>query len=114
MRPCRPWVDEIVMQPRAVIGGPGAYAFTADDVDNVRRSDPGRPGPADPPLLVVAGGPFDPNLSVFRCTNQGRVEYFGDQELADQPNAAQWQKQDPVTHDSRRPAGAHRPAGRGI
>ena len=40
---------------------------------------------------------IDPDLEVFRCSREGDVEYFCEDELAEQPNADTWKKGDRVT-----------------
>ena len=40
---------------------------------------------------------IDPKLEVYRCTRLGEVEYFSDEELAEQPNPAQWEKGQKIT-----------------
>ena len=49
--------DQIVMHPRAVIGGPGVLEISKDDAALLDKRDPPGSGPAQRPILVAYGGP---------------------------------------------------------
>jgi len=89
--------DQVVMHPRATLGGPGAYEPSAKEVEDMKT--PIREGIAKEKFrswsLIAAM--IDPNLEVFRCTRNGDVEYFCEEELAEQPDPAAWTKGDRVT-----------------
>ena len=56
---------------------------------------------------------IDPNLEVFRATKLGETEYFCDEELEEQDDAAKWQ-QGAQHYHARLAAETHRHAGRRI
>jgi membrane-bound serine protease (ClpP class) len=75
--------DEIVMQPRAVLGGPGQYQMTPNEVQTyqnllLRRDSPARQKLRSWSLWAAM---FNPGLNVYRCQRLGDVDYFCDDEL---------------------------------
>jgi membrane-bound serine protease (ClpP class) len=91
--------DQIVMHPRAVLGGPGQYQMTRDDeiLSNrlTLRDSLARRKSRSWSLWAAM---FDPTLDVYRCRRLGDLEseYFCDDELKSrQPKAAQGEKGPP-------------------
>ena len=86
--------DQIVMHPRAVIGGPGVLEISKDDAallqQQIRKKEGLAPRKGRSWSLMAAL--VDPNLEVYRCTHLGEVDYFSSDELAEQPNPGQWEK----------------------
>ncbi len=84
--------DQIVMNPRAVIGGPGVLEISKDDAalleQRIRQGLAPRKGRSWSLMAALV----DPNLEVYRCTHLGEEDYFSSEELAEQPNPAQWEK----------------------
>jgi membrane-bound serine protease (ClpP class) len=85
--------DEIVMQPRAILGGPGYNQMKPDEIANnrfiLRDSLALRKGRS----WSLWAAMFNPNMDVFRCTRMSDVEYFGEEELESrQPKAALGEK----------------------
>ena len=74
------------------MAGRAPLEITKDDVALLRQLIRQIAGPAQRPLLVAYGRVVDPDLEVYRCTHLGEVEYFSSEELAKQPNPAQWEK----------------------
>ena len=99
--------DQIVMHPRAVLGGPGQYQMTSEDEIlrnrlTLRESLARRKSRS----WSLWAAMFDPALDVYRCRRLGDVEYeyFCDDELRSrQPKLAQgekgplWEKGERVT-----------------
>ncbi|MEE9602421.1 MAG: NfeD family protein [Thermoguttaceae bacterium] len=89
--------DQVVMYPRAVLGGPGAYQPSAEEIESMKKT-------IRESLVVdkfrswsLIAALIDPNLEVFGCQRRGDVEYFCDEELAEQPEPSQWSKEERVT-----------------
>ena len=105
--------DQIVMHPGAVLGGPGAYQMSENNIKSI--------SPAVQELATkkmrswsLWQAMIDPQLDVYACTRLGDVEYFCDEELATQQpqpgeggNSPRWQKGALVT----RPGVAFRTGG---
>ena len=95
--------DQIVMHPGAVLGGPGSYQMSEDEIKLT--------GPAVQELAPkkmrswsLWQAMIDPQLDVYTCTRLGDVEYFCDEELAAQQpkpgeggDAPRWRKGPLVT-----------------
>lgn len=89
--------DQIVVQPEAVLGGSGAYTLSADEIDaleTVLRKDIAMKKGCSWSLMAAM---INPRLDVYRCTRLGEVDYFSEDELADQPDKKQWVKGARVT-----------------
>lgn len=84
--------DQVVMQPKAVIGGPGALEISKDDIALAKQLIRDSLAPHKGRCWSLLAALIDPELEVYRCTRPGEVEYFSNEELAEQPNAAQWEK----------------------
>lgn len=89
--------DEIVMHSRAVLGGPGAYAFTDADIHTIRRVIRAELAPQKKRFWSLPVALIDPELMVMRCSSKGRVEYFSEEELLEQAAPGQWQKEGLIT-----------------
>jgi membrane-bound ClpP family serine protease len=96
--------DQVVMSPKAVLGGPGAYQMSAEEIAQYRRTirDVLAGEKMRPWSLWVAL--IDPGIEVFRCTRLGEVEYFSQEELQSQQPRRQggrdgprWEKHEAVT-----------------
>ncbi len=88
--------DQLVVHPRTVLGGSGAYEPTKQEIDDacrvIRELAP-RKGRSWSLMAAM----IDPGLQVFRATRRGDVEYFCDAELDEQPDKANWEKGPLVT-----------------
>ena len=89
--------DQVVMHPQAVLGGPGAYELSADEIEQVRHTIRKELAPRKGRSWSLVAAMIDPNTEVFRATKLGDTEYFCDEELAEQDDAAKWQKDAVVT-----------------
>jgi len=84
--------DQLVMHPRAVLGGSGAYEPSAEEVNLVRRAIRKGLAPRKGRSWSLMAAMIDPHLNVFRATRLGDVEYFCDDELAEQLEPDKWQR----------------------
>ena len=97
--------DEIVMHPKALLGGPGAYQMSAEETAQYRQTirDVLARQKMRPWSLWAAV--VDPGVEVFRCTRLDEVEYFSDEELRGQQpkqgQAPRWEKHEAVTRAGR-------------
>ena len=96
--------DQIVMQPRAVLGGPGQYQMKRDEINSNRLVIRDTLAPRKARSWSLWAAMFDPHLDVYRCRRLGAVEYFSEEELQGrQPKLEQgepgplWEKGDRVT-----------------
>ena len=85
--------DHIVMTPRAVLGGSGAFEIPDDEVAyyaDVAAKLAGRKMRSQ----SLAAAMIDPDLVVYRCQRRddGWIDYFSQAELQSRPDAAQWQR----------------------
>ncbi|MCC6125546.1 MAG: hypothetical protein IT426_11330 [Pirellulales bacterium] len=89
--------DQIVVHPDAILGGSGAYSLAPDEiqalVELLRKRVAVKKG-CSWSLMAAA---IDPRLDVYRCTRLGDVDYFCDEELAEQPDPKQWAKGAKIT-----------------
>jgi membrane-bound serine protease (ClpP class) len=84
--------DQLVMHPRAVLGGSGAYEPTTDEIESIRqvlRDSLARHKGRSWSLMAAL---VDPRLNVYRAVRLGDVEYFCDDELQEQPDRDRWQR----------------------
>ncbi len=90
--------DHIVMHRNALLGGSGADQLSAAEIPlTVRALEDIAQRKSRSPGLSAAM--VDPELAVYRCTRRdGLVDYFSEDELANLPDANQWQKGAEVTH----------------
>ncbi len=88
--------DQIVMHPRAILGGPGQYQMSGDEIMRnqiILRDSLARRRARSWSLWAAM---FNPELEVYRCRRLGDVEYFSEEELQSrQPKAAQGEKGPP-------------------
>ena len=92
--------DQVVMGPRALLGGEGASLFSESDLEQVRQTFREAIGPAKARSWSVPVALIDPDLAVFRCTRLGAMkysEYFCEEELAEQADADRWKKGEQIT-----------------
>jgi membrane-bound ClpP family serine protease len=89
--------DQLVMHPRAVLGGSGAYEPSADEVEQVRRTIHKELAPRKGRSWSLMAAMIDPHMNVFPASKLGDVEYFCDDELAEQPEPDKWQRGTLVT-----------------
>jgi membrane-bound serine protease (ClpP class) len=96
--------DQIVMAPRALLGGEGASLFSEEDTVHVQKTFREMIGPAKARSWSISVALFDPDLEVFHCTRLGDIKYsecFCEEELAEQPDADQWEKGATITEPGR-------------
>jgi len=95
--------DQVVMHPQATLGGEGDYVFTEDDIAQIRKTLRDTIALKKARSWSLPAAMIDPKLEVFRCTRRGGkyTEYFCEEELAKQPDAAQWEKGPAVTRPGR-------------
>lgn len=89
--------DQVIMHPQAVLGGPGAYEPTADEIDQARHFLSKQLAPRKGRSWSLMAAMIDPNLAVFSARKPGDIEYFCTEELESQPDAAKWQKGQVIT-----------------
>jgi hypothetical protein len=91
----------VVVYPRAVLGGSGAYEPAASEIDDARRVIRDRLAPRKGRSWSLVAAMIDPNLTVYRATRLGEVEYFCDEELAEQIEPGKWEKGPVITTPGR-------------
>ena len=80
--------DQIVMHPRAILGGPGQYQMKPDEIVRNRHTLRDSLARRKARSWSLWAAMFDPNLDVYRCQRLGDVEYFCEEELSSrQPQA---------------------------
>jgi membrane-bound serine protease (ClpP class) len=84
--------DQLVMQPKAILGGPGALEISKDDAALLSQLIRQSLAPHKGRSWSLMAALIDPDLEVYRCTHLGEVDFFSSEELAQQPNPAQWEK----------------------
>ncbi|MBU4270753.1 MAG: hypothetical protein KKE86_14795 [Planctomycetes bacterium] len=89
--------DQLVVHPRAKLGGPGAGQPSKEEIDDALQVISKELAPRKGRSWSLMAAMIDPNLNVFRCTRLGDVEYFSDEELKGQPAPEQWKKETLVT-----------------
>ncbi|MBN2216995.1 MAG: hypothetical protein JW719_06435 [Pirellulales bacterium] len=94
--------DQVVMSPDALLGGSGDYVMSAEEIGLVKDGIRERARQKSSSWSLPAAM-FDPSLDVYRCTRPDSTltEYFCDDELVEQPDAAKWLKGQPVTTPGR-------------
>jgi membrane-bound serine protease (ClpP class) len=87
----------VVVHPRTVLGGSGAYQPNDKEIEDVHRwiknelsKRKGRP-------WSLMAAMIDPHLTVYSATKLGDTEYFCDDELAEQLQPDKWVKGQAVT-----------------
>jgi membrane-bound ClpP family serine protease len=92
--------DQLVMDPWAVLGGPGADEPSADDIRFARETIRKALAPHKGRSWSLPAAMIDPRLNVFRFTRKGDprdAEYYCDDELAEQPEPDQWTRDALIT-----------------
>jgi membrane-bound ClpP family serine protease len=92
---------QVIMHPRAVLGGPGAREFTRDDVRNAVVAIRDEHGPWRRRSWSLVAALIDPALPVYACARPGEVAYFSQEELDEyhrkHPEAKRWRRGEQVT-----------------
>lgn len=93
--------QQVVMHPRADLGGPGAREFTREEIQQAETAIRDEAGPWRNRSWSQIAAMIDPQLAVFRCVRPGDEGWFSDRELENmerkQPEAKRWQKMEQVT-----------------
>jgi membrane-bound serine protease (ClpP class) len=89
--------DQVVMHPRAILGGPGAYELSTDDIQLATRTIRTELAPRKGRSWSLLAAMIDPKLDVFRVSKPGDEQYFCNAELDEQADAAKWQKDNLIT-----------------
>ena len=87
--------DQVLVHPDAVLGGSGAYEPTESEIEQARRTVRESLAPAKGRSWSLPAAIIDPELVVYQCHRLNLVEYFSDEELADQ--SGDWKKGEVVT-----------------
>ena len=93
--------DQVVVYPRTVLGGSGAYEPTAREIDDARRVIREKLAPRKGRSWSLVAAMIDPHLTVYRATRLGETEYFCDEELAEQFEPGKWEKGEVITTPGR-------------
>lgn len=93
--------DQVVVYPRTVLGGSGAYEPTPREIDDARQVIQNRLAPRKGRSWSLMAAMIDPRLTVFRAKRLGQVEYFCDEELKEQLDPDKWEKGAVVTTSGR-------------
>jgi membrane-bound ClpP family serine protease len=91
--------DHLVMDPDAILGGPGAQDFTPEELQLTRETLRDTLGPKKSRSWSLPAALLDPALRVFRFTHKrdGVVEFFCEEELKAQPDPDSWVRGEEVT-----------------
>lgn len=89
--------DQLVMHPRAVLGGSGAYEPSAEEIDQARQVIRKELAPRKGRGWSLMAAMIDPHLSVFRATRLGDTEYFCKEELDEQLQPDKWEQGATIT-----------------
>ena len=88
--------DQIMMHPRAILGGPGQYQMSYDEIVRYRQVLRDSLARRKSRSWSLWAAMFDPRLDVYRCQRLGDVEYFSNEELfSRQPKLALGEKGPP-------------------
>jgi membrane-bound serine protease (ClpP class) len=88
--------DQVVMHPRAILGGPGAYQMSDEEVARFRQSMRDTVARQKMRPWSLWAAMIDPHLPVFCSTRLGQVEYYSDEEReSQQPHRNQGEKGPP-------------------
>ena len=88
--------DQLVVQPRTLLGGSGSHELSPEEIRDVRRVIR-EMAPRKGRSWSLMAAMVDPHLDVYRATRFGEVEYFCDDELAEQVEPNKWKMADLVT-----------------
>ena len=89
--------DQVVMRPDAILGGPGAYEPNELEVETISRALRESLSEAKGFDWSLPVAMFDSTLTVYRCTRNGRVDFFSEAELNAQKDPKAWIRGEPVT-----------------
>lgn len=89
--------DQLVVHPRAVLGGSGAYEPNDKEIEDVRRLIKNELAKRKGRSWSLMAAMIDPHLNVYSATKLGDTEYFCDEELAEQLQSDKWEKGPLVT-----------------
>lgn len=89
--------DQVVVYPGTVLGGPGAYEPTTDEIADARRLIREKLAPSKGRSWSLVAAMIDPKLTVYRATRLGDIEYFSDAELQEQAEPDRWQRGETIT-----------------
>lgn len=91
--------DQVVMHPRAVLGGEGDYVFSSpDEIRTVRAEIRDVIAARKTRSWSLAAAMFDPTLNVVRYNSRkGEMGFFSPEELAAQAHPDQWTAGEQVT-----------------
>jgi membrane-bound ClpP family serine protease len=88
--------QQVVMHPRAELGGPGAREFSAEDIRFVREAIRDEKGPFRSRSWSLVAAMIDPQLAVYRYSRLGDTAYFCQEEIdayeQKHPEAKKWQR----------------------
>jgi len=93
--------DQIVMHPKAVLGGEGDYAFSTAEIQLMRETIRTTITARRPRSWSLPAAMFDPTLPVSRYTRKGEPAYFSQAELAEQSRPEEWTLGEQVTTPGR-------------
>jgi membrane-bound ClpP family serine protease len=89
--------DQVVVGPGAVLGGPGAVELAPDEIAAIVRTVRVELAPRKGRSWSLIAAMLDPKLEVFRFSKPGSVDYFCNEELQEQRDAAKWLKGEMVS-----------------
>lgn len=89
--------DQLVVGPRAIVGGSGAYAFAEGDIRETTKVVRDIILKKKIRSWSLPAAIVDPSLVVYRYTRLGVTEYMSEAEEAEQPATDKWEKGPAVT-----------------
>jgi membrane-bound ClpP family serine protease len=89
--------DQIVMHPRAVLGGEGDAVLSQEDIKQIRTVIRDEIAARKTRSWSLPAAMFDPKLSVSQYTHKGQSGFFSAEELAAQAQPDQWTAGETVT-----------------
>ncbi len=89
--------DHLIMHPQAILGGPGAYELSKEEIAQVRQTIHKKLAPRKGRSWSLEAAMIDPQLTVYRTTRLGDVEYFCTDELDEQLEPGKWQRGAAIT-----------------
>ena len=93
--------DQVVMHPKAVLGGEGDYTFSPAEIQLVRETIRTTITARRARSWSLPAAMFDPALAVSRYVGKGEPAYFSQAELAEQPRPEEWTLAEQVTTPGR-------------
>ena len=94
--------DQVVMHPKAVIGGEGDYIFSPEEIRQMREVVRSQLAAAHRTRSwSLPAAMFDPTLDVLRYVRKGETAYFSKEEHAQQARPEEWTPEEPVTTPGR-------------